>query len=144
MVNPMFRKGELAMFTKTKQSAQVCAEDIFCSINAVKDIEQASDLEKKHLPVICAPKSVKKGECFEVTVEVGKLLQHPNEPGHFIQFIELYADDTYLARMDFTAKTTCPVMKTCISLDHSYGKLRAYERCNLHGTWENELDIKVT
>lgn len=132
------------MFTKTKETIQKCAEDIFCGANTVTDIEQASDLEKKHLPIISAPESVRKGECFEVTVEVGKLLQHPNEPGHFIQFIELYAGDTYLARMDFTAKTTCPVMKAYVSLDHVHGKLRAFERCNLHGTWENEVDIEVT
>ena len=132
------------MFTKTKRSTKECDEDIFCGVNAAQDIEQPTDLEKKHLPIISAPEKVKKGECFEVTVEVGKLLQHPNEPGHFIQFIELYADDTYIARMDLTAKTTCPVMKTCVALEHAYNKLRAYERCNLHGTWENEVDIEVT
>jgi superoxide reductase len=132
------------MFTKTKHEIQECTEDIFCGVNAVTDVEQASDLEKKHIPIISAPESVKKSECFEVEVEVGKLLKHPNEPGHFIQFIELYAGDTYLARMDFTAKTACPVMKACISLDHAHGRLRAVERCNLHGTWEDEVDIEVT
>jgi superoxide reductase len=132
------------MFTKMKESTQECAEDIFCGVNMAEDIEQASDLEKKHLPIISAPARVKKGEFFEVTIEVGKLLQHPNEPGHFIQFIELYADGTYLARMDFTAKTTCPVMKTSVAFEQSYSKLRAFERCNLHGVWENEIDIEVT
>jgi len=131
------------MFTKTKEESPECAEDIFCGVNTSADVKQASDLEKKHLPIITAPKSVKKGECFEVTVEVGKLLAHPNEPGHFIQFIELYSGDTYLARMDFTAKTTCPVMKVCCALEHNHSKLRAFERCNLHGTWENEIEIKV-
>ena len=132
------------MVTKTKQTIEACAEDIFCGVNTAENLNQATDLEKKHLPIITAPKSVKKDECFEVTVEVGKLLKHPNEPGHFIQFIELYAGDTYLARMDFTAKTTCPIMKVCASLDHAHGKLCAFERCNLHGTWENEVDIEVT
>lgn len=132
------------MLTKAKSINEACAEDIFCGVNLVKDTNQASDLEKKHLPIITAPKRVKKGECFEVTVEVGKLLAHPNEPGHFIQFIELYAGDTYLSRMDFTAKTTCPTMKICVSLDHAHGKLRAFERCNLHGCWEYEVDIEVT
>jgi superoxide reductase len=126
-----------------KQTVQACEEDIFCGINKVVDLEQTTDLEKKHLPIISAPKSVRKGECFEVEVEVGKLLRHPNEPGHFIQFIELYAGDTYLARIDFTAKTTCPIMKACVSLDHAHGKLRAFERCNLHGTWTSEVDIDV-
>ena len=131
------------MFTKTKQVDDQCAKDIFCGVNTVKDTEQASDLEKKHLPIITAPSRVKKGECFEVMVEVGKLVKHPNEPGHFIQFVKLYAGDTYLARMDVTAETTCPVMKACLALDHSHGKLRAFERCNLH-SWEYEVDIEVT
>jgi superoxide reductase len=133
----------IAMLTKSKKTVAECEEDILCGVNMVTNADKASDLEKKHLPVISAPKEVQKGECFEVTVEVGKLLKHPNEPGHFIEFIELYAGDTYLARMDFTAKTTCPIMKTCVSLDHAHGKLRAFERCNLHGTWENDIDIEV-
>ncbi|MHC4743469.1 MAG: class II SORL domain-containing protein [Planctomycetota bacterium] len=132
------------MLTKMKSEPNVCAEDIFCGVNMVPDIDDATDLEKKHLPVISAPAKVQSNECFEVTIEVGKLIDHPNEPGHFIEFIELYAGETYLARMDFTAKTTCPTMKTCMSLDHAHGKLRAFARCNLHGTWENEVDIEVT
>jgi len=131
------------MMAKTRPASSECIEDLFCGVNTVSDIKQASDLEKKHLPIITAPETVKRGEKFEVIVEVGKLLAHPNEPGHFIEFIELYAGDTYLARIDFTAKTTCPIMKVCVLLDHSHGKLRAFERCNLHGTWENEIDIQV-
>jgi superoxide reductase len=132
------------MFAKMKFESDVCAEDIFCGVNTVPSLEEATDLERKHLPAISAPQSVQSGEPFEVVVEVGRLLEHPNEPGHFIQFIELYAGDTYLARMDFTAKTTAPIMKTCLSLDHAHGKLRAFARCNHHGTWENEIDIEVT
>ncbi len=128
----------------TSEEKVKCEEDLFCGVNRVKDPKDLTDLEKKHLPVITAPASVKKGECFEVTVEVGKLLAHPNEVGHFIQFVELYLDDTYLARMDFTAKTTCPTMKVCVALDHTHGKLRAFERCNLHGTWVGEVPIEVT
>jgi len=52
-------KGVLKMFTKTKQIAPECAEDIFCGVN-IADITQAGDLEKKHLPIITAPKRVKK------------------------------------------------------------------------------------
>ena len=131
------------MFTKTKEVSKDCANDIFCGVNTVESFDSASDLEKKHLPIITAPESVNKGEPFEVTVEVGKLVPHPNEPKHFIEFIELYADDTYLTRLDLTAKNTNPILKASISLDHSHGKLRAFERCNLHGSWESDFDIEV-
>jgi len=121
-----------------------CEEDLFCGINIPKDPQNLTDLEKKHLPVITAPPTVKKDDCFEVTVEVGKLLQHPNEPAHYIDFIDLYADHTYLARMDLTPQRTCPTMKICLSLDHIHEKLRAFAHCNIHGVWEGQAKIEVT
>lgn len=121
-----------------------CEENLFCGVNTVKDLGNMTDLEKKHLPIVTTRKSVCKNECFEVVVEVGRLMAHPNEPGHHIDFIELYADHTYLARIDFTARTTCPIMKVCLSLDHVHSRLRAFAHCNLHGTWECQAEIKVT
>jgi superoxide reductase len=125
-------------------AAVQCEENLFCGVNTVKDPQNMTDLEKKHLPIITTRRSVTKGECFEVVVEVGRLMAHPNEPGHHIDFVELYADHTYLARIDFTARTTCPIMKVCLSLDHIHGRLRAFAHCNLHGTWEGQAEIKVT
>ena len=84
------------------------ADDLFAQVNKVKDPKNPTDLEKKHHPVITAPGRVKDGECFEVKVEVGKLLAHPNENGHFIAFVELYVGDVQLARLGLTARTTCP------------------------------------
>ncbi len=85
-----------------------------------------TDLEKKHFPAITAPDHVKAGECFEVTVEIGKLLPHPNENAHFIESIELYAGHACLARLDLTARTTCPVLRVCVALDKDLGPLRAF------------------
>lgn len=131
------------MFSKTEKTDKENAEDILYGVNLATDSEQPTDLEKKHLPIITAPKSVRKGECFEVTVEVGKLLQHPNEPGHHIEFVELYADSTYLARMDFAAGTSYPMTKLWVSLSRAHRRLRAYSHCNLHGTWEADAEIEV-
>ena len=120
-----------------------CGDDLFCGVNKPADPGNMTDLEKKHMPVISAPDVVQKGECFEVTIEVGKLLAHPNERAHHIKFVELYADETYLGRQDFTAVTTCPVAKFCVSLDHVHGQLRAFEVCNLHGVWESDKPLQV-
>ena len=116
---------------------------LFVGVNEPKDPANPTDLEKKHIPVIEAPEAVKLGECFTVEIEVGKLLAHPNEPGHWIQFLELYADDAYLARADFTAVTTCPKTTLCVALAHPAKELRVYERCNLHGTWVGRKAIFV-
>jgi len=87
---------------------------------------------------------VRVGECFEVTVEVGKLLAHPNEQKHFIQFVDLYADNTYLARTDFTAVQTCPKTSFHVALQAPAQELIAYERCNVHGTWAYRKQLKVS
>lgn len=120
-----------------------CKDDLFCGVNRPADPSAMTDLERKHLPVITAPEAVDKGQCFEVTVEVGKLLAHPNEPGHFIEFVELYADETFLARVNLTAAKTCPKATFSVSLDHLHGELRAYERCNLHGVWASAKAVTV-
>ena len=112
-------------------------------MNKIKDPDNPTDLEKKHHPVITAPDNVKSGKCFEVTIEVGKLLAHPNENGHFIEFIDLYAGHEYLTRSHLTARATCPVLKACVSLNEGSGPLRAFARCNMHGVWESTKPITV-
>ena len=116
----------------------MCENDLFCGINSAQstDINEMSDLEKKHTPVIEAPDSVNKGETFEVTVEVGNLLAHPNENGHFIEWIELYSGDTFLSRIDLIPRLTSPKVSFSVSLDHQH-KLVARARCNLHGVWKS-------
>ena len=121
-----------------------CDDSLFCGVNMAADPKKMTDLEKKHVPVISAPDSVKQGECFCVTIEVGKLLAHPNERGHYIHFVELYADETYLGRADFTPVTTCPCVQFCVQLDHIHEQLRAFAFCNLHGVWEGDKALKVT
>lgn len=53
-------KGIYIMLMKIRETNQECTEDIFCSVNTSTDIARAGDLEKKHLPVISAPKKDKK------------------------------------------------------------------------------------
>ena len=116
-----------------------CEEDLFCGLNKAKsdNVEEMTDLEKKHTPIIDAATTVKKGEAFEVSVEVGNLLAHPNENAHFIEWIELYSGDTFLARANLEPRLTVPKVKFVVALDHGHA-LIAKERCNLHGVWESQ------
>ena len=118
----------------------MCSNDLFCGVNSAQssDISEMSDLEKKHSAVIEAPGTVKKGQTFEVTVEVGKLLAHPNENGHFIEWIELYSGDTFLSRTDLVPRLTSPKVSFMVALDHEHA-LVARARCNMHGVWQSSL-----
>ncbi len=118
--------------------------DLFVGINEAAEPNNLSDLEKKHIPFIDAPETVTKGEYFDIRVEVGRLLAHQNEYQHFIQFLDLYADDAFLTRVDFMAGRSCPKATFCVSLHHPAKELRAYAHCNLHGTWLGRKAVSVT
>ena len=115
---------------------KTCEEDILCGTNRPAASAEMTDLEKKHTPIIAAPSRVGEGEAFDVTVEVGKLLKHPNENGHFIQWIELYAGSTFINRVELTPTMNEPRFTIPVKLAHVHD-LKAVARCNLHGVWES-------
>ena len=110
-------------------------------LQTAKDPANMTPHEEKHVPYIEAPDKVKKGEYFQVTVRMGKGIDQPMEPGHFIQYVDLYANYYYLGRVNFTPDTKAEATMT-IKLDESC-TLRAYEFCNLHGMWESSREIIV-
>lgn len=119
------------------------APDLFAGVNIALDEDNLTDLERKHLPVITAPDQVAAGEFFEVTVEAGSLLPHPNERGHFVQLIELLAGDMMLARLTPAALVARPVLKASVRLPKATELLRARAVCNLHGIWEATKTVTV-
>ncbi len=118
-------------------------QGLFGQINRPGDVDNLSDLEKKHVPIIDCPDSVKANEPFEFTVHVGKLLKHPNEMGHHIQWIELYNGDLFITRVDLTPVSSEPKVTFTIALG-STADVRALARCNLHGTWESARHVDVS
>ena len=125
-----------------------CENDLFCGVNRAKsqNPDEMTDLEKKHTPVISAPEKVKAGEQFEVKVETGVYLAHPNEYGHYFGWMELLLDDTPVARVELQPVVSAPSVVFRVSATHGHGgrrKLRARAFCNLHGVWESEKEIEV-
>ena len=117
---------------------------LFCKVNSAKDPASKEPLEQKHLPVIEVAGEIQSGKFFNATVRVGEI-DHPNENGHFIQWIELYVSDVYLGRFDFAPVMTKPEITIPLSIAHGDRKtrLRALSRCNLHGLWESTKEIEV-
>lgn len=85
-----------------------------------------AEKKEKHIPVIEIDGST-------VKVRVG-IEEHPMEPTHYIEWIALYRDGEELARRDLT-----PDDEPEATFDNikDTDKLRARERCNVHGTWES-------
>jgi superoxide reductase len=124
-------------------------QSLFETINRVKDPSHKTPLEKAHAPVITAPGKVKAGEPFSVEVSVGEVM-HPMGQTHWIQFIALNIGNEPAGRIDFqpmgylNPKVTFTVVLTKESAPSGKATLIAYQRCNLHGYWEGNLDVTVT
>ena len=131
------------------------------SMADLKDLLQSADWkQEKHVPVIDAPDTIKKGEAIKVTLTVGKEIPHPNTTEHHISWIETYflADGEkfpyQLGRFEFlthgasaqgpntsTIYTVSEV--TCSFKTDKSGMILAESYCNIHGLWKNEKTVKV-
>lgn len=123
------------------QTPPKSAPDLFSQINRAKDSGNLQGLELGHVPQIKAPESVKAGVPFEAEIRVGEKL-HEMIPSHYIDWVDLYADDIFLVKFILTPNFTQPVCKVFVTLNGS-ATLRAIEHCNLHGLWEGARQIKV-
>lgn len=108
---------------------------ILGTINQVTDLSATGDFEKKHTPHIEVERS---GGKTIITVTVGHEVPHPNQPDHYIAWIELYAGSAGIARFDLSPVATDPVVSVIVSADAGT-VLRAIEHCNLHGLWAAEV-----
>ena len=118
---------------------------LFCGYNRPVDPANMTESEKKHMPVIDCPDTVKAGEPFQVKINVGEI-PHVMEEAHFVQWIDVYFKDNFFARVELTPKFTRPEVTLTLERHskHASSTLRVIERCNLHGQWEASKEITVT
>ena len=120
-----------------------CEDDLLCGVNKPKDEHVLSTFEKQHVPGLYAPELVHKEQPFDVSIKVGGLQTHPSEPRHFIEWVELYCGDTFIARAQFSAADTYPEVTFRVMLWHAKGSLRVWAKCNQHGLWQTKREINV-
>jgi superoxide reductase len=138
-----------SVFAAEKYFPVKADQNLFETINRVKDPSHLAPLEKSHAPVITAPGKVRAGEPFKVEVSVGEVI-HPMGPSHWIEFVELNIGNEPAGRIDFqprgflNPKVTFTVVLTKEAAPAGKVTLVAHQRCNLHGYWEGSLDVAVT
>lgn len=108
---------------------------------------------EKHVPVISVSDNIVAGEEFEVNVNIGEEIPHPNTLEHNIVWIKVFfkpeggkfpieiANNAFAAHGEsdvFTSPDVTVKFKTNTS-----GTIYALSYCNIHGLWENSQDISV-
>jgi superoxide reductase len=113
---------------------------------SLTEINRASyplnDMVRKHLPIITTPGDVKKGKPFEVKIKVGGIdgVEHPNMLGHWINYVELFAGEIPIAKVEFAPVVTEQYEVTIKLVLEEKAMLKAFAFCNLHGLWESEQE----
>jgi superoxide reductase len=108
---------------------------------------------EKHVPVIHVPEKVKADEAFELKVSIGDAVKHPNTLEHYIAWFKVFYKEkdgkfpVELATFNFSAHGeagafTEPVGAAQVKLNAS-GTIYAISYCNIHGLWENSVEITV-
>lgn len=108
---------------------------------------------EKHVPVIEAPEKIKKDELFEIKVSIGDEIAHPNTLEHHISWIKvLYHPEgakfpVEIGNFDFMAHGEGeifnePYVVLKAKVDKP-GTIHALSYCNIHGLWENSVDVTL-
>ena len=105
-------------------------------------VPQHRTIDPKHTPRIVAPDSVKRGQWFDVTINVGIGANHPSLPEHFVRYIALYKDTTEIARVYLHPVYSFPKITLTLALDEG-GLLRAIEEPTHSAAWEASQQIQV-
>ncbi len=127
----------------------------------LSDYIQTDEMKnEKHVPAIECPDRVPAGEMFQIKVEIGKEIPHPNTTEHHIMWISLYyhgEGDKYgyeVGHFQFQAHgasvqgpNTGPVYThhsaVCTLKISKPGVLHAMGYCNIHGLWQNTREIGI-
>ena len=104
--------------------------------------ELRSSYDAKHTPRIVAPDSVKRGQWFDVTVNIGAGGDHPSLSEHFVRYIALYKDSAEIARIYLHPVFSFPKVTFTIALDEG-GSLRAVAEPTHSAAWEASKKIVV-
>jgi len=100
-----------------------------------KDFKNLTKGEKKHTPEITIKDKDAKGfALIEVNVGSDGII-HPSTKNHWIDFIELYANNILVGHTELEAEISRGFCSFRVSLKN-IKSLKAVSGCNLHGIWE--------
>lgn len=102
--------------------------------------------KEKHVPEIELIKDHGSAGSNFVKVTVGKEVPHPNTVEHHIEWIELYGitkdkKTINLGKINFEPVYTEPTVSFHVNDLDNFKYFIALEYCNIHGVWENTLEV---
>jgi len=131
--------GAIILATTNANANPKSVENKKSSFNRIKmspkDVKSLTKGEKKHTPEITIKDKDSKGfTLIEINVGSGGII-HPSTKSHWIDFIELYADNNLVGRTELEGEISRGFSSFSVNLKN-IKSLKAVSGCNLHGIWE--------
>ncbi|MEZ5070285.1 MAG: desulfoferrodoxin family protein [Bacteroidales bacterium] len=105
--------------------------------------EIRKDYFDRHTPRVLCQDVAREGEKFKVTVTLGTEYTHPDEPDHFIKYVQLWNRETFLAEAHFApgalgnkpghVEVDFHIVPGPVTMN-----LSAMAVCTKHGLWQSE------
>jgi len=110
-----------------------------------KDVQR--DYFDRHTPHVICEKIAKRGEKFRVKVKMGRDYTHPDDPDHYISFIQLWNRETFIAEAHFAPETLGKSENVEVDfyiVPKVSMNLSAMACCTKHGLWQSDpVEVKV-
>lgn len=122
------------------------AENLFAakksgSLKGEEIVTIVTPVEKERRPRVQAPKSVKRGELFMVSVQVGEKM-HPSTKDHSIEWIEAAVNGEKVFHLTLYPALSEPRFTFPLRLEKD-AVLKVEAHCSKYGSWGTEVPIRV-
>ena len=117
---------------------------IFTSVDITKEEKEVrKDYFDRHTPHVICESRAREGEKFRVKIRLGNEYTHPDDPDHYINYVQLWNRETFLAEAHF-APGALGNRKEHVEVDFYIVpgpvgmNLSALAACTKHGLWQSE------
>ena len=132
--------GVTAMMLAVSAEAKMAEKDMNRMEMKPKDPKKLEKGELKHTPQISIKGKDEKGfTLVEINIGQGGII-HPSTAEHWIDFIELYADDKLVGKTSLEPELSRGLAAFAVKLD-KVKTLKARSGCNLHGIWTSTTPV---
>ena len=119
-----------------KENEKIVNKKIMKPANPAKPTKS----ELKHMPSFTIGSKDKNGYS-KVEITVGQQgIIHPSSADHWIYFIDLYADEKLVGKVELEPEISKGIVSFEVKLD-GIKKLTAHAGCNLHGIWSSTVNL---